>query len=202
MRKIVLATKNEGKIREMKMALSELPIEILTLKDFPSLLEVEEDGKDFFTNAYKKARTIADFTGLPAIADDSGLLVDSLGGLPGARSARFAGEKATDEDNIQKLLKELEHVPDDKRGARFYCVIVYCEPGGQYVNFEGKWEGVISRDKKGKEGFGYDPVFFLPERGCTVAELAPEEKNKYSHRGQALEALKNYLFTKMKGNGA
>lgn len=193
MKKVVLGTTNEGKIREIKMILQDLPLEIMTLKDFPGFEGVEEDGADFFTNAYRKAEKVARFTSLPAIADDSGLVVEALGGAPGVKSARFASEKATDRENIRKLLAEMEHVPGKERKACFICVIVYFRPTGEYETFEGRWEGLITLEERGTGGFGYDPVFYVPSLGRTAAELAPEEKNRYSHRGQALRGLKEYL---------
>ncbi|MCX7982435.1 MAG: XTP/dITP diphosphatase [Syntrophales bacterium] len=193
MKKLVLATTNEGKIREMKMLLQDLPLEILTLKEFPGFEGVEEDGEDFFTNALKKAEKVARFTSLPAVADDSGLVVEALGGEPGVKSARFAGEGATDEENMEKLLKIMEPIPEEKRKAHFVCVIVYFRPTGEYESFIGKWEGFITYQKRGTGGFGYDPVFYVPSLSRTAAELAPEEKNKYSHRGQALRGLKDFL---------
>jgi len=173
---VVLATKNEGKIREIKAILADLPIRILTWRDFSSLPEVEEDGEDFFTNALKKAAATARHTGLSAIADDSGLVVDALDGMPGVRSARYAGEGATDDENMEKLLAQLRDIPDERRGAAFWCVIVYYHPSGHYESWTGIWEGRIARERHGQAGFGYDPVFFVPALGKTVAELAPEEK--------------------------
>ncbi|HOJ51889.1 MAG TPA: XTP/dITP diphosphatase [Syntrophales bacterium] len=198
MKRVVLATANEGKIREIKMMLADLPLSIMTVKDFPEFPGVEEDGEDFFANAYKKARAVAEFTSLPAIADDSGLVVPALGGWPGVKSARFAGERATDGENIEKLLELMKDLPEGERKAYFTCVVVYCEPAGKYESFTGKWEGLIIREERGKGGFGYDPIFFVPALGRTAAELAPEEKNKYSHRGQALKALKEHLSKSLK----
>lgn len=191
--KVVLATKNEGKIKEMKAILADLPLTILTLHDFPDVPVVDENGEDFFANAFKKAQAAAQHTGLPAVADDSGLVVDALGGLPGVKSARYAGETATDDDNIEKLLAAMSDIPDERRRAAFRCVIVYYHPSGTYETWTGEWEGRIAREKCGHAGFGYDPVFFVPKLGKTAAELAPEEKNRYSHRRKALDALRAYL---------
>jgi XTP/dITP diphosphohydrolase len=147
----------------------------------------------FLDNALKKARTFAAFTGEIVLADDSGLMVDFLGGRPGVYSSRFAGEDATDEDNIKKLLKELEHVPKEQRGASFVCVLVLHFPDGRYESFEGCWRGVINEDAVGSGGFGYDPVFYLPDRGMTVAQMTADEKNAVSHRARAFDKLKRYL---------
>ncbi len=152
-----------------------------------------EDGKSFQENALKKAREIAQFTGEIALADDSGLEVDALGGRPGIYSSRFAGEDADDERNIEKVLELLKNTPEEKRTASFRCVLVLCDPAGGYKAFEGKWNGRISEIRQGDSGFGYDPIFYLPEAGKTVAELSTEEKNRRSHRAQALQALKEYL---------
>lgn len=194
LKKIVLATKNRGKIKEIEAILTGLPVEILPVSHYPAIPEVEEDGQTFFDNALKKAKTIADFTGEAALADDSGLEVEALQGAPGVYSARYAGAGASDEENIAKLLHDMALVPPGKRGAAFRCVLVLYRPDGDYVAFEGRWAGQISDRPRGKGGFGYDPVFLLPELGCTVAELASGEKNRLSHRAQALQALKTYFL--------
>jgi len=155
--------------------------------------EVVEDGESFFDNALKKARVISGFTGEIALADDSGLEVDGLGGEPGIFSARYAGEGATDERNNRKLLEKLAHVPPEKRTARFRCVLVLYHPDGRYETFEGTWHGRINDKPVGTRGFGYDPIFFLPDRGITVAQLPDDLKNTISHRGQALHKLKESL---------
>ncbi len=195
--KLVLATRNPGKIREIKALLKGLPVEILTLEDLPGLSLPPEDGKTFRENALKKARAVARATGLWALSDDSGLEVDHLRGRPGIYSARYAGEGSTDEENNRKLLEELEGVPWDERKARYRCVIALVDPKGRSFTFEGECEGVIAESPKGRGGFGYDPLFFLPEKGKTMAELEPEEKNRISHRGKALRQfvlwLKEYL---------
>lgn len=195
--RIVLATRNQGKIREMKALLEGLPVEVLTLDDFSDLSLPQEDGRTFEENALKKAKAVAEATGLWALSDDSGLEVDHLGGKPGIHSARYAGEGSTDEENNRKLLKELNGVPAEKRKARYRCVIALVGPKGESFTFEGECEGIISEYPKGEGGFGYDPIFFLPEKGKTMAELRPEEKNRISHRGKALgrfrEWLKEYL---------
>lgn len=190
---VVIATRNPGKFREIKAILSSLPLKFLSLEDFPDIPEVVEDGATFAENAGKKARTIADFTGRPAIADDSGLAVDALQGRPGVFSSRYAGEKATDRKRCQKLLEEMASIPEGKRQARFMCTMAVALPGGRMQVVEGECRGWITSAPRGKRGFGYDPIFFVPEFGKTMAELAPEEKNRISHRGRALEKLKILL---------
>ncbi len=190
---VVIATRNPGKFREIKAILSSLPLKFLSLEDFPDIPEVVEDGATFAENAGKKARTIADFTGRLTIADDSGLVVDALQGRPGVFSSRYAGEKATDRKRCQKLLEEMASIPEGKRQARFVCAMAVALPGGRMEVVEGECRGWITSAPRGKRGFGYDPVFFVPEFGKTMAELAPEEKNRISHRGRALEKLKILL---------
>ncbi|MBW2466785.1 MAG: XTP/dITP diphosphatase [Deltaproteobacteria bacterium] len=181
---IVLATRNAGKVREFQQLLKDFPVEIKSLSDFGPIPEVEEDGSTFDDNAYKKALFTAKALGLPAIADDSGLVVEALGGAPGVLSARYAGKNAADKDNIAKLLREMEGVSD--RRAAFECVISIAVPSGPALTYEGRCEGQITREPKGDAGFGYDPVFFFPEYNRTFAELSSEEKNRVSHRGKAL----------------
>ncbi len=195
--KIVLATKNKGKIEEIKYILKETGIadvvEICSLSDYPDIPEIAEDGATFSENARKKAEAIAAYTGLTAIADDSGLEVDVLNGAPGIYSARFAGEKAVDSENIRKLLKLIEDIPMEKRGARFVCVISVAVPYTNVILMEGECRGIISEIERGTSGFGYDPVFIVPEYGKTFAELGAEIKNKISHRAVALSKLKTHL---------
>ena len=181
---IVLATRNSGKIREFQQLLKNFPVEIKNLNDFGPIPEVEEDGKTFDDNAYKKALFTAKALGLPAISDDSGLVVEALNGAPGVTSARYAGENATDKANIEKLLEEMKG-KDDRRAA-FECVISIAVPTGPALTYEGRCEGEITREPKGTSGFGYDPVFFCPQYGKTFAELSSDEKNIVSHRGMAL----------------
>lgn len=181
---IVLATRNSGKVKEFQQLLEDFPVQIKNLNDFGPIPEVEEDGTTFDDNAYKKASFAAKVLGLPTIADDSGLVVEALGGAPGVMSARYAGENATDQQNIKKLLGEMEGKTD--RGAAFECVISIAVPSGPALTYEGRCEGEISTEPKGVSGFGYDPVFYFPEYGKTFAELTSEEKNKVSHRGKAL----------------
>ena len=191
--KLVIASGNKGKVAEIRELLAELPLEILSLEDYPKAPGVVEDGESFFVNALKKARILAEYTGLTVLADDSGLEVEILQGAPGIRSARYAGEGATDEDNNRRLLAELAGLPPEARRAAFCCVLVFYRPNGTFERFTGRWSGIITDTPRGDNGFGYDPLFFLPERGLTVAELSREEKNRYSHRAQAVLALKNFL---------
>lgn len=184
---IVLATRNQGKVREFQELLKGFPIELRSLNDFGPIPEVEEDGATFDENAYKKAHFTAKVLGVPAIADDSGLVVEALAGSPGVLSARYAGPKATDQENILKLLKEMTGV--DNRKAAFECVISIAVPSGPALTYEGRCEGVITHEPHGSEGFGYDPVFLYPPSGKTFAELPLEEKNKVSHRGRAMAAV-------------
>ena len=189
--KIALATKNPGKIREIRSILEGLSIELagldeLSIKELPP-----ENGRTFRENALKKARFVSQKAGLPAIADDSGLEVDALGGRPGVYSARYGGR--TDRDRYMKLLEELKDIPDKERTARFRCVIALVTPDGEEKTFEGVLEGRISTEPRGRYGFGYDPVFYIPHRGKTLAEIPPEEKNLISHRAMALKKLRDYL---------
>jgi XTP/dITP diphosphohydrolase len=190
---VVIATRNPGKFREIKAILSSLPLKFLSLQDFPDLPEVVEDGTTFAENAGKKARTIADLTGRPTIADDSGLAVDALQGRPGVFSSRYAGENATDADRCQKLLEEMATIPEGKRQARFVCAVAVAHPGGRMEIVEGECRGRITFAPRGEHGFGYDPIFFVPEFGKTMAEVDPGEKNRISHRARALEKLKGIL---------
>jgi XTP/dITP diphosphohydrolase len=190
---VVIATRNPGKFREIKAILSSLPLKFLSLEDFPDIPEVVEDGATFAENAGKKAKTIADFTGRPAIADDSGLAVDALQGRPGVFSSRYAGEGATDRERCQKLLEEMASIPEGKRQARFVCAMAVALPRGRMEVVEGECRGRVTSAPRGKRGFGYDPIFFVPQFGKTMAELEPEEKNRISHRGRALEKLKALL---------
>ncbi len=186
-RPLVLATRNKGKIAEFKTLLSGFPIEMKSLNDFGPIPEVVEDGKTFEDNAYKKAHFTAKVLGFPALADDSGLVVEALGGQPGVFSARYAGEGAGDEANILKLLKAMEGVSD--RRAAFECVIALAVPRGPALVYGGRCEGEIARDRTGKNGFGYDPVFFYQPLAKTFAEMSQEEKNRVSHRGKAMAKL-------------
>jgi XTP/dITP diphosphohydrolase len=188
--KIVLASGNVGKVREIAQLLDGLNINVLPQSDF-NVPEIEETGLTFIENAMLKARNAAHHTGLPAIADDSGIAVDALQGRPGIYSARFAGIGASDEDNLLKLIDMIKPFPDAQRTARFICSMVYLRHEHDPVPIiaQGVWEGQLVTDPKGENGFGYDPVFYVASQQCTSAELPPEVKNKLSHRGQALMQL-------------
>ncbi len=192
-KEIVVATANRGKLREIEDALRGLGVEIASLTDLAPIPPIEEDGRTFRENALKKARVVAKHSGRLTIADDSGLEVDCLQGKPGVRSARFAGEGASDAENNRKLLRLLEGVPLAQRGALFRCVIAVVSPQGREGWVEGVCRGVIGETERGRQGFGYDPLFFLPEIGKTLAELPLDIKNRVSHRGRALAALKEAL---------
>lgn len=189
--KIVLATGNKGKLREFRGLLEGVFGNIVSLNDLESPPEVTEDGETFRENALKKARAISAYSGIPALADDSGLEVEALGGRPGVYSARYAGEGATDRDNIRKLLVELKGVANRK--ARFVCVLALVTPDGKEITAEGTCEGVILTGPRGEGGFGYDPVFFLQEYDRTMAEIPAELKNRISHRALACESLAKHL---------
>ena len=188
--RIVLASNNAGKVREFNQLLEGSDIEIVPQSEF-SVAEIEETGLTFVENALLKARNAARHTGLPAIADDSGLEVDALQGAPGIYSARYAGAGAGDLENLQKLLEDLKAVPDEARSARFQCLMVYLRHAKDPTPriFQGTWEGSILHEPRGEHGFGYDPVFFVPDQQCASAQLPPEVKNQLSHRGQALRQL-------------
>lgn len=194
MSKIVLATGNAGKVREMSSLLSDFGFEVLAQSDF-NLIDAEETGSTFVENAIIKARHAAKETGLAAIADDSGLEVDALAGAPGVYSARYAGENASDEDNINKLLAQMQGIPSEQRTARFHCVLVLMrhENDPTPIICHGTWQGQILLERQGENGFGYDPVFWLPDLECTSAQLPAEEKKRLSHRGQALKQLFDIL---------
>jgi len=193
LKEIILATRNRHKIEELAALLGDLGIRIRTLADFPAAPEVEEDGTTCEANAIKKSTTIARATGVTALADDTGLEVDALGGRPGVFAARYAGEHATYEDNCRKILKELSGVPALKRTARFLTVAAIALPGGDVHVTQGILEGLITEATIGHHGFGYDPVFLVPELGRTLAELTVEEKNRVSHRARAFVQAKEIL---------
>lgn len=196
MQKVVLATGNAGKVRELASLLNDFGLDVVAQTEL-GVESADETGLTFIENAIIKARHAAQVTGLPAIADDSGLAVDALGGAPGIYSARFAGVDATDQQNLEKLLVELQDVPDDERQAQFHCVLVYMRHADDPTPLvcHGSWQGNIARAPAGSGGFGYDPIFNVPEAGKTAAELTADEKRAVSHRGQALklllEALRN-----------
>jgi XTP/dITP diphosphohydrolase len=186
---LVLATRNHGKVRELTALLEPFALQIKTVDDFPGCPEVVEDGTTFEENARKKAEEIARFLHIPALADDSGLEVKGLAGQPGIRSARFAGPQATDHENNEKLLNLLQGATEEERCARFRCVLALALPQGVTYTFEGSLHGQIVLDERGQHGFGYDPIFFLPERNQTLAELSKEEKNQISHRAMAIAQM-------------
>ena len=186
---LVIATRNPGKTAEIRDLLEGFPIEIKNLDDFGPIPEVEEDGETFDDNAYKKASFAANVLGMPALADDSGLVVDALDGAPGVYSARYAGENATDEQRVTKLLNELKTATNRK--AAFECVISIAVPGGPALTYEGRCEGVIAEQPAGENGFGYDPVFYYPPLKKTFAQLTREEKSRISHRGRALAEIRD-----------
>lgn len=185
---LVLATRNAGKTREIKEFLGDFPVEIKNLDDFGRIPSVEEDGATFDENAYKKASFTAKILGLPALADDSGLEVEALGGAPGVHSARYAGQSATDAENNAKLLRKMEGKTN--RAAAFTCVISIAVPSGAALTYEARCEGLIAEVPAGENGFGYDPLFYCPPLNRTFAQLSAEEKNRVSHRGKALAGLK------------
>lgn len=189
MTKVVLATRNQGKVRELQAMLAGLDVEVLGLDAFPHIGEIEETGETFEDNARIKAKAVSDATGLVAVADDSGLSVDALDGAPGVRSARYSGESATDETNNAKLLEAMKDVPDGKRGCKFVSCVAAYAPGGMELVFQGVWFGRLEREPKGTGGFGYDPLFFDPELSLTAAEMTPEQKNERSHRGRAVREM-------------
>ncbi|RJR41598.1 MAG: XTP/dITP diphosphatase [Desulfobacteraceae bacterium] len=186
---LVMATRNRGKIHELNVLLSGFDVEIRSMEDFGPIPEPVEDGSTFEENAYKKAAHTARMLGFPALADDSGIVVESLGGAPGIHSARYAGVGATDEENNRKLLRELEGVVNRK--AEFRCVIVIAVPQGPALTYEGSCEGEIALSLLGENGFGYDPLFYYPPLGKTFAQMDTEEKNEVSHRGRAFRELRS-----------
>jgi len=190
---IIVATKNEGKLREGRDALKGLGFHIRGLNFFRDIPEVEEDGKSYVENALKEARFYSKYFSRLALADDSGLEVDALKGSPGIYSARYAGNGASDRENRKKLLKEMEGVSVRKRGAGFKCVIALVSPDGKEILTEGSCRGRIGLREAGRRGFGYDPLFFIPRYGKTMAQLTLEEKNSISHRGKALRKLREVL---------
>jgi XTP/dITP diphosphohydrolase len=194
---LVLATNNTDKIREIKHLLDDLPITIMTRDDFLDFPDPDETGFTLTDNARLKARAISEFTGLPALADDSGLEVDALAGAPSVYSSRFAGEGCTYEDNNRKLLDMMKSIPDERRTARFRCVICIWWGDRDHDVVEGTAEGFITRDLGGKEGFGYDPVFHYPPSGTRFSEMTLEQKNSVSHRGKALTLARDKIIERL-----
>ncbi|ELM3740100.1 XTP/dITP diphosphatase [Yersinia ruckeri] len=194
MQKVVLATGNPGKVRELAGLLADFGLDVVAQTEL-GVESAEETGLTFIENAILKARHAAQITGLPAIADDSGLAVDALGGAPGIYSARYAGESASDQANLEKLLVTMKDVPDEQRGAQFHCVLVYMRHAKDPTPlvFHGRWPGMIAHESAGVGGFGYDPIFYVPELGKSAAELSREEKQAVSHRGKALKLMLDAL---------
>ncbi|MBI2935342.1 MAG: XTP/dITP diphosphatase [Chloroflexi bacterium] len=191
--RLLLATQNPGKVRELGQLLSEAPYQLVSLDAVGLTGDVAETAETLEENALLKARTYAHLSGLLTVADDSGLEVEALGGEPGPLSKRYAGLDASDEQRVQYLLSKLMGVPRERRRARFRCVIALVSPGGEAITVEGVCDGMIALEPHGKTGFGYDPIFFLPELGRTMAELSPAEKNRISHRGKAARKLLELL---------
>jgi len=199
-RDLVLATRNRHKGKELGSLLADLPVRIRTMDEFPDVPDVVEDGDTCEANAIKKARAVSDATGLMAVADDTGLEVDALDGRPGVYAARYAGPQATYEDNCRKLLGEMAGVPLDRRTARFVTVAAVALPSQTVEVMTGRLEGLISERPAGARGFGYDPVFYVPELGKTLAELSSEEKNRISHRAKAFAQVRDLLQNRL-GSG-
>lgn len=192
--RIIFATGNEGKMREIRAILEDLKLPVLSMKEAGVNPEIVEDGKTFGENAEIKARAVWNLTGDIVLADDSGLVVDYIGGEPGIYSARYLGEDTSYRIKNQNLIDRLEGVPDEKRTARFVCAIAAVFPGGETVTTKGIIEGKIGYEERGTNGFGYDPIFYLPDMSRSTAELLPEEKNAVSHRGNALREMKKELM--------
>lgn len=193
MKRMIFATGNENKMKEIREILGALPLEILSMKEAGVSADIVEDGKTFEENALIKARAICKLAGEMVLADDSGLEIDYLNKEPGIYSARYMGQDTSYHIKNKSLIDRLEGVPDEKRTARFVCAIAAVFPDGKELVVRGTVEGIIGYEEKGENGFGYDPIFYLPERGCTTAELPPEEKNSISHRGNALRLMKELL---------
>ncbi len=193
MKKLIFATGNEGKMKEIRMILGDLGYEIQSMKEAGIDIDIVEDGKTFEENAIIKAKAISEVAGCVVLADDSGLEVDAMDKMPGIYSARYLGEDTPYSVKNQTIMDNLAGLPDEKRTARFVCAIAAAFPDGRVVTKRGTIEGIIGYEERGENGFGYDPIFFVPEYGKTTAELSPEEKNKISHRGKALEMMKEEL---------
>ena len=193
MTKIIFATKNKGKIKEINAIMSDMNVEVISMEEAGINVDVVEDGTTFQENAIKKAREIMEISGLITMADDSGLEIDYLDKAPGVYSARYMGEDTPYDIKNSKILDIMKDVPEEKRTARFVSVIATAIPGGKIVTTKGTIEGIIGYEIKGENGFGYDPIFFVPEYGMTTAEMAPEQKNSISHRGKALRLMKDEL---------
>ena len=192
--KVIFATGNENKLREIRQITADMDIEIVSMKDAGVYADVEETGTTFEENAYLKASAIAKKCGLPTLADDSGLEIDYLNGEPGIYSSRYMGEDTPYPVKNAELLRRMEGVADEDRTARFVCAICYVRPNGTSETVRATMEGRVAYEIAGENGFGYDPIFFLPEKGCTSAELSPAEKNEISHRGKALRMMRDILM--------
>lgn len=193
--RIIFATGNEGKMREIRMILDDLEIPVISMKEAGITADINENGSSFEENALIKAKAVMELTGEAVMADDSGLQIDFLDGAPGIYSARFMGEDTSYDVKNAALLEKLADVPEEKRTARFVCAIACALPDGRILTSRGTMEGRIGYEIRGGNGFGYDPIFFLPECGCTSAEISPEKKNELSHRGKALRSMKTQLKT-------
>lgn len=200
-RTLVLATRNPGKVRELRALLAGLPLLVETLDDHPEVGELPETGETFEENAISKAAAVAHATGLTALADDSGLEIDALGGSPGVHSATFLGPQASDVDRYRWVLERMQGVEEEMRTARYRAVVAVASPDGRVSTFEGTCCGRITPEPQGGGGFGYDPVFLVPEHGRTMAELSVEEKNRISHRAKALRSALAHLSTAAGGSG-
>lgn len=193
MREILVVTQNKGKLREILEIYKDLPVTLKTLNDFPQI-NIKEDGNSFLENAYIKAKTASKAFNITTMGEDSGLCVPVLGNIPGIYSRRFAGEEATDEENNKLLLEKLKSVPFEERKAYFVSTVVVLKPSGEFISAEGRVSGYIAFEPKGDNGFGYDPIFYLPEYKATFAELPLDFKNRISHRKKALEKLKEEIY--------
>ena len=191
--KLIIATNNNDKEKELKSVLDDFPVEVMSLDQFPEIGEIEETGSTLYENAKLKAVTVNKITNMPCLGDDTGLEVDALSGAPGVYSSRYAGENVSYEDNVMKLLRELRSTPSEKRTARFRTIIFYTD-GERELYTQGEIKGFITEEQRGKSGFGYDPVFYIPEVKKTMAELTSAEKNKLSHRGQAMRKFRKLLL--------
>lgn len=197
MKRVIFATGNEGKMKEIRMILKDFPVEVVSMKEAGIDADIVEDGKTFEENALIKARTIMKMTGDIVLADDSGLEIDYLDKAPGIYSARFLGENTSYDIKNNYILDKLKDVPDEARTARFVCAMAAVFPDGEEITRLGTVEGIIGYEIAGENGFGYDPIFYLPEYGCTSAQLVPEKKNEISHRGKALRALTEAIAPKL-----
>lgn len=200
MKEVLIATNNKGKAKDFETLFKPFGVQVLTLNDIEGNIDVEETGTTFEENAILKAETVANLLGKIVIADDSGLEIDALDGAPGVYSARYAGLEKNDDANIDKVLGELAKTPEEARTARFRCVLAVAGPGIATETFSGSCEGIIHSQRQGTNGFGYDPIFYLPKQKRTMAELSPEEKSAISHRGAALSKLKSKLPQYMEGD--